>query len=578
MKKKSLSLLLALLVVLAAPLGVFAAPEDSGGAAPAFVILHTNDVHGYYENTDYSIGHDVLAAYRESLDAPTLLISAGDMVQGIYFVNQSKGEAAVDIMNAVGYDAMAVGNHEFDYGFDRLKELAGEAKFPFLSQVDGMEHRAVLDVAGRKVGVFGVTTPYTKFSSIGSLDIDFGTSDDILAYAEDMAGELKDDGAEFIIALSHLGTEDNSSLGVDYGTSYDLRGIDGIDLIVDGHSHTSLEDITQDGKTPIVSTGSEMVAFGQVEVGEDLEVTGYKSITKEETADMKPDPSVTAVIDKWAGEVAEAGAQVVSHTDTAIEVDRSSERTEETVMGDLVADAMRWAADSDIAFENGGAIRAGFDEGDITVGEVNAALPFSNFLCETKLKGSVIEEALEVSVSSYPEERGGFLQVSGLTFAFDPAKAAGERVLSVTVGGEALDPEKEYTVATNDFNAAGGDEYEMFKAPFLSDPLSNDKGISAVADALTEYLNSGAANIGLDGRIEVNNELTPLDEELAAESAETAEATEAAKATETAETTETEGTGTATATYLIIVVLALIIAAVVITLIIIRRRSRKNGH
>jgi 5'-nucleotidase len=508
MKKLISKLIINLLFIFALPAGIFATPEN--GSEPAFVILHTNDVHGYYENTDYVIGHDVLAAYRDSLSAPTILISAGDMIQGIYFVNQNRGEAAVDIMNTVGYEAMSVGNHEFDYGLDRLNELAGKAKFPFLSQVDGMEHSMILNVSGHKVGIFGITTPYTKYSSIGALNMDFGTSDDIAAYAKDMVQTLKNKGAEFIIALSHLGTDDNSSLGVDYGTSYGLRSIDGIDLIIDGHSHTSLDDIIQDGKTLIVSTGWGMAAFGQVEVGKNLEIIGYRSITKEDTSNVKPDPAVTAVIDEWVDKVAKAGAEVVSYTDTAISVERINERTKETVMGNLVADAMRWAADTDIAFENGGDIRASFDVGDITVGEVNATLPFSNYLCKTRLKGSVIKEALEVSVSSYPETRGGFLQVSGLTFEFDPAKAAGRRIVSVSVGGKPLDPDKEYTVVTNDFISAGGDEYVMFKEPFLTAPLTIDSGISAVADAVTEYLNSGAAKIGLEGRIKIYVELPPL--------------------------------------------------------------------
>ncbi|MDR1320919.1 MAG: 5'-nucleotidase C-terminal domain-containing protein [Gracilibacteraceae bacterium] len=545
--KKLLLTLLVLLVITTSPVGVFAAPALESGSETAFVILHTNDVHGYYQDTDGAIGHDVLAAYRDSLDAPTILLSAGDMIQGIYFVNQGKGEAAVDIMNAAGYDAMTVGNHEFDYGAGRLAELAEEASFPFLSQVDGMEHGAILNAGGYTVGVFGVTTPYTKFSSIGALGMDFGTADDILAYTENMVQALHNEGAEFIIALTHLGTDDNSSLGVDYGTAYALREVDGIDLIVDGHSHTALAEIIQDG-TPIVSTGAEMTAFGQVEVGASLEITGYKSITKEDLGNVTPDPSVTAVINKWADNVARAGAEVVSSTDTAVFVERVNERTKETVMGNLVADAMRWAADAEIALENGGAIRAGFDEGDITVGEVNAALPFSNYLCKTKLKGSVVKEALEVSVSSYPEPRGGFLQVAGLTFAFDPAKPVGERVVSVSVGGEPLDPDQEYTVVTNDFDAAGGDEYTMLKEPFLADPLTNDRGISAVADAVTEYLNSGSAKIGLDGRIEVYYELPPL---------------------ETAESTRTA------AIYIIFAVIALLLAVAVVV-VIMKRRSGKN--
>jgi 5'-nucleotidase len=459
----------------------------ASASEPVAAIYHVNDVHGYlYQDSDTgSIGQDYIAALRdqtlETLPA-TFLFSAGDMVQGNFFVNENKGEAAVAIMNAVGYDGLTLGNHEFDYGVDRIRELSDMANFPmliqtqFLGNEDVFKDYVLIDRGGITLGVFGITTPETPRSSGGTQGLNFGTMDELLAYAQEMSDALRSEGADIVVCLSHLGVED-----VGYGTSVDVRDqVEGLDLIIDGHSHTIYADITQaDGKALIVSAGEYAqnlgcVEFYRTEDGYQPVETVY-DITSDVWSAVTPKASVTTVIDEWKVIAQEAGSKVIGSSPIAVnDSDRSLVRTQETMIGNLIADAIKEVAQADVAVMNGGSIRANLEKGDITVEEVNSILPYSNYILKSAVTGSVIEEMLEVGVSRYPEESGGFLQVSGVSFTFDPAKEPMSRVSDVMVGGSPIDEAAGYTLATNDFLAGGGDGFDVLKEAFLQGtPIPN---------------------------------------------------------------------------------------------------------
>lgn len=496
--------------------------EAKAAPAKAITILHTNDVHGYGSATDALsgepaegvIGLDRVAALRDEYAeaGPVFLLDAGDATQGIFFVTASQGRAAVEIMNAAGYDAMTLGNHEFDYGWFQLVNLIGMAEFPVLSQLDDEEARqtdnlmpcTVLERDGVRLGVFGLTTPETQFKSDGGFGRDFGSVETLVAQAKAMVRQLREaERADYVVCLAHLGVED-----MGYGTSYDIRDqVDGIDLIIDGHSHTALEDIENvPGKTRITSTGANGEGLGIARLdatGETLAVE-LETLRKEDLAATAPAPAVSAVIEEWAAQVAREGNTVVAQVPFDITVARENERTRETVMGNILTDAMREASGADIALQNGGSIRdQALTAGDVTKAQLITILPYGNVLQMAEVKGEVILQALEQGVSSYPEANGGFAQVSGMSYSFDPAAEAGARITSATVAGQPLDPDASYTLCTNDFIAAGGDLYTMLVEPFSSQlPLAHPERM-AIEEALVQYLAAHQSELSpqLEGRI-----------------------------------------------------------------------------
>ena len=533
MKKRLYAIILVLMLVLGMLSGAALAADE----APVLTVLHTNDVHGAFSSVNSltggpsgAIGHDTIAGIYSKMkadrDGAVMLLDAGDATQGVYFVGQSKGQAAIEIMNAVGYDAMTLGNHEFDYGFERIKELAAMAEFPILTQEEiaktseDFTQYVMFERGGYKIGVFGLTTPETEFKSFGGIDLNkagtsFGTIDDIIAYAQKTADALAADGADFVICLAHLGIED-----IGYGTSYDIRdNVTGIDAIIDGHSHTVLENIVQkDDAAPITSTGSSGANLGLLEFYADGSVK-LSSISAAAAADeYTPDAAVAKVIEGWYDKVKAEGAMVVATIPEDIKLARANERARETVMGTIIAEAMLAASGADIALENGGGIRDTnpvLPAGDVTVEQLVTILPFGNVLQMADVKGSVIKEALELGVSAYPTLSGGFPQVAGVRFTFNPAAPAGSRISDITIAGKALDLNKTYKMATNDFTAAGGDNYKMLTESFKTQlPLAKPE-LASLEQVLIAYLNDNKDNLitETDGRITVRWSFSDLDAE-----------------------------------------------------------------
>jgi 2',3'-cyclic-nucleotide 2'-phosphodiesterase (5'-nucleotidase family) len=477
-----------------------AIPSFAAGA-DTVVILHTNDVHGYYEASDTTIGHDTIAGIyaSEKEKGDAYLVSAGDMVQGSYFVNNNRGEAAMEIMEAAGYDLMTLGNHEFDYGIDRLLELRTMVNNPdFMSQAGfkgiNWSQPHLMTAEKYKIGFFGITTPETVQSSSGGRDIDFGTFDSIVQYANDSAKSLREDGADIVISVSHMGIYDQG-----YGDIYQLRDkVSGVDLFIDGHSHTPLADISEGTDKPlIVSAGQYAQYLGKVTFtknGDDWTVkaesltpetaNAYELTAKGKTA--KAD--VKKIIDKWTANALEKGKAVVAHNETAMQVVRNDLRTKETVIGNFVADALRASSGADIALTNGGSIRADIPAGDITVADINSTLPFVNFIVMSELDGKTLRETLEHSLSFYPEETGGFLQVSGVKVIYDPSAPAGSRIISLIADNKEVEDDAIYKVATNDWISGGGDGYTMLEKPFAkTEPLLHPE-ITSLTDAVTWYI------------------------------------------------------------------------------------------
>jgi 5'-nucleotidase/UDP-sugar diphosphatase len=529
MMKRILAGILALMLVLGlAATGIAEAPKGR------LVILHTNDVHGraVADPAGKVLGYAAIAQYKKDLEAAgdsVLLLDAGDACQGTPLVNLLMGIPAIEFMNAAGYDAMTLGNHEFDWGLDNAKQLAGLAIFPMLSAniINHLEGNLtfvankIFDMPnGMKVGVFGLTTPetMTKAHPDKVRGIDFLQGDALYEAAQKQVEELKAAGADIVVLLSHLGMDEesapNRSLDV-------LEKVAGIDLLIDGHSHTLLEKGKMVGDTLIVSTGSYGQNLGVVVYdGEKFKASQFSGLNKSTVIELEDVSYSTLLCAKLDAEVAElvnstnqAVQEVLSKAFAKTEVFLNGERdpgnrTEETNLGDFAADAILWAAQQALgdqvvaAITNGGGIRASIQVGDITMNDMKTVFPFGNEVSVLEVKGSELLEALEAATSATPKALGAFPQVSGIVFSIDttipyengeqypdstyhaPAKP-GSRVKIESVGGQPFDLEALYTIATNDFTAAGGDTYYAFRYP---NATSGYKTGVALEDALVNYV------------------------------------------------------------------------------------------
>ncbi|MBU8881141.1 5'-nucleotidase C-terminal domain-containing protein [Bacillus sp. FJAT-29790] len=486
-------------------------------------IMHTNDTHAHIDN----VAKRITAIKEVRAEKPaSLLIDAGDVFSGSLYFNEFKGQADLAFMNYIGYDVMTFGNHEFDLGSSpdghkALAEFVKNAKFPFVSanvdfskdelfnglnQVgtiatqpkDGMIYSGIIkEVNGEKVGIFGLTTEETAdISSPGKVEFQ-----NYIEKAKEAVQAFEKQGINKIIAVTHIGFDDNPEIDNDLDLA---MHVDGIDIIVGGHSHTQLNEPVVIGKdsngkakdpTVIVQAFqySDFLGTLDVEFDKDGKIVGQAGQLIK-VADKTEDPEAAKMLVKYSEKIAEVkktetGATAVNALTNprANETSTISVRSNETELGNLITDAMldkakEYNPNTVIAMQNGGGIREAISQGPITLGSILTTLPFGNTLATMKLTGTEIMEALEHSVSQAPKENGGFLHISGMKFTYDSSKPVGERVVSVDVeekAGEfvALDKTKEYVIATNAFTAKGGDSFNVFKKAYEEGRVT-DLGLS----------------------------------------------------------------------------------------------------
>ncbi len=505
-----------------------AEPTPTATEAPAqlqkdLVILYTNDVHCA---VDDAIGYAGLAAYKKQLEAEgnhVLLVDVGDAVQGAPIGTVSKGSIIIDIMNEIGYDVATIGNHEFDYGMPRFFELVEQAKFPYVSanftdlktgkQV--LEPYTMLEVDGLQFAFVGITTPKTLTSSTPAYFQD-ETGEFVYGFLQDAKGEkvyaavqsavdaARAAGADYVIGLAHLGVTMDAS---PWTSSEVILNTSGIDVVLDGHSHSALESERIKNKngewTLLSSTGTKLESIGMLLLTKSGNMTtGLISDYAEKDAD------VDGFIKSAQAEFEEMLGAVVAKTDVDLTINEPGTdvrivRNAETNLGDLCADAYRAIGGADIAIVNGGGVRASIPAGDITLGQIISVHPFGNSLCVIEATGQEILDALEMSVRVMPEENGGFLQVSGLSFEINVKTPSSvtldenglfvsvdgdRRVQNVMVGDQPIDPAKTYTLACHDYlikNA--GDGYTMFQDnTLLQDAIMLDNQV--LINYITDYL------------------------------------------------------------------------------------------
>jgi 5'-nucleotidase/UDP-sugar diphosphatase len=417
-----------------------------------------------------------------------LLVDAGDEFQGTLFYTKYKGEEAQRFMNEMGYQAMAVGNHEFDDGPGVLGSFVRGAKFPVLSanldvsqepELAGLiKPYVVLQVGSEKVGVVGLTTEDVAINSSPGPRVAVKS---VVAAAKAAVAELEKAGVNKIVALSHAG------FGADQQVA---AAVDGLDVIVGGHTHTYLSntDPAAEGPYPVVvkSPGGKPVlivsdaayakALGRLDVTFDADgvPTAWQGNPITLDASVPEDAQLLAEAQSLNAPLEALRSQVIGSATANLIGDRTVCRFEECTMGDLITDAMLWATAKEgtqIAFENGGGVRAGIQAGNVSLGNVLEVLPFGNTLATFELSGADVWAALENGVSRAEnpanEGTGRFAQVAGLRYTWNPKLPAGARLVSVEVKNpdgtySPLDLKATYKVATNDFNRRGGDDYKMF--------------------------------------------------------------------------------------------------------------------
>jgi 5'-nucleotidase len=416
------------------------------------------------------------------------LVDAGDQFQGTLFYNQYKGGEAQEMMNLLGYQAMAVGNHEFDDGPGTLGSFINGAQFPVLSaNIDAsaepelagkIQPSTVIEVGGEKIGLVGYTTEDTPILSSPGPQVKFNN---IEASVQAAVDDLQSQGINKIIALSHAGFARDRLVA---------SAVEGLDVIVAGHTNTYLSntDPEAEGPYPAVVNGPEgdpvlLVSdftwgkyLGRLDVTFDSSglATNYSGNPIVMDSSIAQDPTVQARVEALAAPLEELTAQVVGSAAVTLDGERDNCRFAECTMGNLITDAMLWkmqSAGPQIAIENGGGIRASIEAGEVTLGDVLTVLPFGNLIATFDLSGAELVQALEngVSRAENPENEGTgrFPQVAGLRYSWNPDQPAGSRIVSVEVRNAdgsytPVDPAATYKVVSNDFMRNGGDGYEAF--------------------------------------------------------------------------------------------------------------------
>ena len=505
-------------------------------------ILHTNDTHGRIDQftevgsrcTPADVAEDRCVggvARRATIikqiraeGGNVLLLDGGDQFQGTLFYTKYKGKEASTFMNLLGYDAMAVGNHEFDDGPANLARFIERIKFPIISaSIDAssdpdlaglIQSYTILEVDGKQIGIVGYTTEETSILSSPGNNVRFLNIERTVQAAVD---ELTAKGVTIIIAVSHAGYDRDQQVG---------KSVNGIDVIVGGHSHTLLSNTdsfafgpyptvvnSPDGSPVLVVTDYQWgINLGKLDVIFDSQgrPESWSGAPIHLDSSVAMDPEVQALVEEYRAPLDELQQAVVGQATDLLDGDRASCRFGECTMGNFVADAILWSTASEgvqVAIINGGSFRSSIAKGDITLGNILEVLPFSNTIATLDLTGEDVVAALENGVSrahsAINEGTGRFPQIAGMRYSWSPDKLPGERIINVEIQNAdgsftPIDLQETYKIATNDFLRKGGDGYSVFLEKARNE---YDAGAN-LEDVVAAYAESHSPiNPKLDGRI-----------------------------------------------------------------------------
>ncbi len=521
------------------------------------IILYTSDIHC---GIDKGFGLAGLRQIRDKLEKDgytTLLVDNGDATQGESIGMLSKGEAIIDLMNAVEYDVATIGNHDFDYGMETFFSLVEKADFPYVSCNFVKEGKPVFDpyiikeAAGIKIAFVGITTPETIASSTPAY---FQNSDGefIYGFMSDETGEAvysavqkavdsaRAEGADYVYALGHIGNDPSSS---PWTSEEIIKNTSGIDVFLDGHSHDTNQLVikNKDGKDVARSAcGTKLnnIGYSRISPDEGVAQTDIFSWNNDKSAaelfgieneiKTKVDAALSALEERLNRVVAKSDVDLTIN-DPELEDESGNPvriiRFSETNLGDLCADAIMADTGADISIVNGGGIRTSISKGDITYGDIISVFPFNNEICVIKATGQQILDALEWGAKEVPNEFGGFLQTAGLSYEIDvsvPSPCVADensmckgfegerRVKNAMVGNQPIDPEKTYTVAGSVYvllnNGDGSTAFNKAELIEKSTKLDNQILIDYIVNDLKGNVGSEYSAPGGQGRITISSE------------------------------------------------------------------------
>jgi 5'-nucleotidase/UDP-sugar diphosphatase len=490
------------------------------------VLLHTNDMHGALLSSSDQIGYAGISGFIKSVRAENpnvLLLNAGDFNTGSALSNMFSAEPDILAFNIMGYDAVVFGNHEFDGNMEKLNNQIALAEFPFVSSnittADGSflggHQYVIIRFDNFSVGVFGITTLRSRI--IASPDSSLVFINELEA-ARNVVDILRSrENVDIVIALTHMGDVMEAD---DHVTSIRLaKDIEGIDIVVDGHSHTFFERPRMAGDAWVVSAGERGrgIGYGKITVRE-RRIASFNWVLASPNVNspmydasfFTPDPEVENMLSPYAQRANAALSEVIGEAADAFIFGNRLTRYQETALGNMICDANAWYLrnvsnqEIDFVFHNGGNMRAELPKGTVTQEQILTILPFENYLHVASMTGAQIIELFDF-IATIQQGSGGFPQFSGdVRYVIDKTSGNGT-IRNLTIGGESVNPERIYRFCTNDYILGGGDGYEIMRQAI--DPFNVSLLLSYV---VTEYIKTRRViTPALDGRLTVVGGITP---------------------------------------------------------------------
>src|SRR5881296_437195 len=470
------------------------AVAEQAHAQVAVTILHTSEHHGTIQPIEHGPsaglgGVERRAALIKQIRQEVehlLVVDSGDLLMGTAMSSVYRGGADIAVMNLMGYDAVAVGNHDFDFGTRHLKRLRQEATFPFLctnvrpQDPDVCQRHAIKHLGPVRVGLIGLigkkNYPDT-FNRAVVREVEFV---DPIEAAKQAVGELRE-RVEILVAITHQDTEEDLALA---------KAVPGLDVLIGGHTEGFVGPV-------FVKTHRQGRTLGRLDLlyhEKTIMVAEARNLPV--SAAVPSDPDMAKLVRDYAWRLDAQTNQVIGEAAHAFDGENRDIRTRETNLGNLLADLARQHTGTEIGLVNSGMIRSGIPAGPLTVKRVMEVLPFDSSLTSFTVTGATLQAALENSVSRLPQASGRFLQVSGVAVVFDPTAPSGSRITSVQVNGAPLNPARRYSVAADTFIAEGGDGYTMFRQ--ATDRRDHQ---IPLRDVLVAALKAGPLAAKVEGRI-----------------------------------------------------------------------------
>lgn len=462
--------------------------------------VHLNDIHGRVNGENNSISFPKLFSFLESLrndkkNGKVFLIDSGDTLHGTPFANFSKGESIVTLFNALEFDYVTIGNHDFNYGFNHLKSLINLQNYKTLALnlVDKSNDTNILpyDIVNFNefnICFFGLLTPetYYKTNSKNITNLEFTNPEESV---KNLLNNLKDKNIDLFVGITHLGCDkstENINQSINLANKFPQ-----IDLILDGHSHTEIKDKYIVNNTLISQSGNynKNIAIIQLKIYDKKSEWKYKLMNSSDFDFYENNLYIENIITNIQNTQSSLNKTFIAYSEFALIGDRESVRCQETNLTQLITDAILWKTNSDAVLINGGSIRESISQGNITIEDIFKSIPFNNHIVTKKIKGSNLKEALENGLKAFPEPLGAMSQVSGMKVIFNPNNPPYKRVNEIYIKNNPIVLENYYNIAITDFMSLGGEEYTSLIQG------ENIDYFSSVEDIVIEYLKIVGVNI-----------------------------------------------------------------------------------